>query len=102
MRFVSAKQFIFPFGIKRLPPTPSLADSRITGAVEELAKQRDLVGLLGLATLLEHIRHEPRQAFVLLGGLDPRPVRQVFRQSDGHVLHSTDIVFTCFRVKPFS
>jgi hypothetical protein len=100
MRFVSAKQLIFPFGIKRLPPAPGLADAGIPGAVEELAQQRKLVGLVGPAMRFQEVGNKPRQALVLLRGLDARPPGKVFRQRDGDVLHDTDIVFSCFRVKP--
>src|SRR5579862_6235657 len=95
MKFRSAKQFIFPFGIKRLPPAPRLADSRVAGTVEEFAKQRDLVRLVGLAAFLDQIGHKTRQALVLLGGLDPRPPCQFLRQGDSDVSHSTNIVFLC-------
>jgi hypothetical protein len=79
MRFVSAKQLIFPFGIECLPPAPSLADARIARTVEELPEQPQLVGLFGLASLLQQIGDEARQAFVLLGRLDPRPVGEIVR-----------------------
>jgi hypothetical protein len=100
MRFVSAKQLIFPFGIKRLPPAPGLADAGVPGAVEELAQQRKLVGFVGPAMHFQEVGNKPRQALVLLGGFDARPPSKVFRQRDGDVLHDTDIVFSCSRVKP--
>jgi hypothetical protein len=102
MRFVSAKQIIFPFGIQRLPPAPSLADARITRTVEELPEQPQLVRLIRLAPLLQQIGDKARQALVLLGRLDPGPVGEIVSQGDGDVLHDTDIVFPCFRVKALS
>src|SRR4029077_18437955 len=99
MRFVSAKQLIFPFGIERLPPAPGLADARIARTVEELPEQPQLVGLFRPAPLLQQIGNEAGQALVLLGCLDSRPAGEIVLKRDGDVLHETDFVFPCFRVK---
>jgi hypothetical protein len=82
------KQFIFSFGIERLPPVPCLADPRITRTVEELLKQGELVGRFCLASLCQKISDEPRQALVLFGSLDPGAPGQFVWQGDGNVFHA--------------
>jgi hypothetical protein len=61
-------------------------------------EQTALRWIVCLAKSFQQIGHEPRQAFVLLGGGDPGASGKIVRKGDGHVPHYTNIVFPCFRV----
>ena len=55
---------------------------------------------LARARLLQQIGDIARQTLVLARGRDTSANRDIVRQSHGDVPHTTDIVFSCFRVKP--
>src|SRR4051794_6551024 len=100
MRFVSAKQLIFPFGIERIPPFPDLADPGVTRAVEEFPQRPQFICVvrgtgLALAPLRQHVGNEARQALVGLAA----STRALRARSSGRVMVTFFMTrISCFRV----